>query len=346
MSPAAHPGTYQSVQALRGVAALLVVIFHAGLRFDAAQTTFRIGNSGVDIFFVISGFVIWTVTARRRVDPLTFLKHRFVRLVPLYWMMTAVMVAGVVAVPSAFPHMHPMGNDVALSFAFVPHISPSTGAIEPVLGQGWTLNFEVFFYVVFAAVLLLPQAAWFPAMTGILLLLPVMGVFMATPRVPTTTLLSPLLIEFLGGLYIARLAYGTWRPPVIWCVVVTVVGVGLLLIAAPAADDDWARVLQYGLPAFLIVGGAVGLESAQRLRIPAWISLLGAASYSLYLTHTFAISLLGKVWPAALPAWAFILVAVVLAVLIGIVTYVVLESPLLALMRGKRPILVARLASN
>lgn len=346
MSPAEHPETYQSVQALRGIAALLVTVFHAGLRIDTAQTTFRIGNAGVDIFFVISGFVIWTVTARRRVSPLTFLKHRFVRLVPLYWIMTAVMVAGVVAVPSAFPHMHATGSDVALSFAFLPHISPSTGAIEPVLGQGWTLNYEVFFYLVFAAVLLLPQAVWFPAMTAILLILPVIGVFVITPRVPTTTLLSPLLIEFLGGLWIARIASGTWRLPAAWCAIVIAAGVALLLIAAPAADDDWARVLQYGFPAFLIVAGGVGLEAARRLRVPAWVSLLGAASYSLYLTHTFAISLLWKVWPAALPAWAFIPVAAMLAVLIGVLTYLLLESPLLALMRRKSRVLVARLAPS
>ena len=332
-----RPGTYQSVQALRGVAAVLVTIFHAGLRFDHTQNTFRIGNAGVDVFFVISGFVIWTVTMRRPTPPLTFLAHRFVRLVPMYWIVTLIMVAGTVMVPAAFPHMHPTPGEVGLSMAFLPHLSSSTGTIEPVLGQGWTLNFEVFFYLVFALVLLLPAATRFGAIVAALLLLPVAGAFLVTDAVPVSLLLSPLLIEFLGGLCIARLAAGEWRPQAAWCWAAVAIGVALLLAAAPAAGDDLARTLQYGVPAFLIVGGAVGLEAVGGLTIPRWARLLGAASYSIYLTHTFTISLLGKFWPANLPVWGFIALATVLAAAVGTVVYAALENPLLALMRGRRP---------
>src|ERR1700733_9294479 len=165
-------GSFQSIQALRGIAAVMVMIFHAGLRFDQSEMTFRIGNAGVDIFFIISGFVMWTVAARRPSDPLVFLRRRFVRLVPLYWLWTVAVIAAWALIPSAFPRMHPTVGHVALSLAFLPHLSPDSGRITPVLGQGWTLNFEVFFYVLFAAGLMLPSRTRFGFMVALLLLLP------------------------------------------------------------------------------------------------------------------------------------------------------------------------------
>jgi exopolysaccharide production protein ExoZ len=331
-----RPGTYQSIQALRGIAAIIVAIFHAGLRYDPSQSTFRVGNAGVDIFFVISGFVIWTVTVRRPASPLVFLKHRFVRLVPMYWIVTLAMVMGATLVPSAFPNMHITWPDVLLSMAFLPHLSPSTGTFEPVLGQGWTLNFEVFFYLVFALVLLLPLRARFRAIVAALVILPVLGEAVMTPSVPPTWLLNPLLIEFLGGLCIARLAAGDWRPRAAWCWASVVFGFAGLMAASPAGGDDLARVLQYGVPAFLVVGGAVGLEAAGKLQVPKFLQVLGAASYSIYLTHTFAISILGKIWPGSFPPWGFITLATLLAIMAGIAAYALLENPMLAVMRGKR----------
>jgi exopolysaccharide production protein ExoZ len=117
-------GSFQSIQALRGIAAVMVTIFHAGLRFDQSETTFRVGNAGVDIFFIISGFVMWTVAARRPGGPFAFLRRRFVRLVPLYWFWTAALIAAWAVLPSAFPRMHPTVGHVALSLAFLPHMSP------------------------------------------------------------------------------------------------------------------------------------------------------------------------------------------------------------------------------
>jgi exopolysaccharide production protein ExoZ len=330
-----RPITYQSIQALRGIAAILVAIFHAGLRYDDTQGTFRVGNAGVDIFFVISGFVIWTVTSRRPTAPVVFLRHRLVRLVPMYWIVTLIIVAGAAFVPSAFPHMHITATDVALSMAFFPHLSPSTGEIEPVLGQGWTLNFEAFFYLIFAAVLMLPVRARFRAIAVALVILPLVGAAVMTQSVPPSVLLSPLLTEFLGGVCIARLAAGAWRPLAPWCWASVGIGFAGLVASSPAPGDDLARVLQYGVPAFLIVGGAVGLEAAGRLRIPKLAQLLGAASYSIYLTHTFAISILGKVWPSSLPNWEFMALATLLAIIGGTVVYALLENPLLAVMRGK-----------
>jgi exopolysaccharide production protein ExoZ len=328
--------TFESIQALRGIAALLVVVFHAGLRVDLTEMTFRIGNSGVDIFFVISGFVMWTVTARRPTRPGMFLRHRFIRLIPLYWLFTLLILVTWCIVPWAYPHMHPTLSHYLLSLAFIPHVSPDTGLIMPVLGQGWTLNFEVFFYLLFATVLTLPQSRRFATISLVLLALPVVGFLVMTPAMPVTSLLSPLLVEFLGGIVIARLVTDGVRLDPVWTMICVATGVVLLLCAAPPPGDDGARLLQYGLPAFLIVGGTVAAEINGSVRIGAVPRRLGDASYSIYLSHTFVISALGKVWPNWPPEWVFLAMATVCAALVGYAVYLLIERPMLALMRDKR----------
>lgn len=343
----ARPTTFRSIQALRGLAAVLVVIFHAGLRFDLTQTTFRVGNAGVDIFFVISGFVMWTVTTSRPTGPAQFLYHRFVRLVPLYWVFTLALAASAAVLPRAFPHMRPDLAHLLLSLAFVPHVSPDIGMVAPLLGQGWTLNFEMFFYLLFAAMLTLPRPARLPAIAVVLVSLAVIGLFASTQAQPLTTLLSPLLVEFLGGIALARAVTSGVRPGRAECWGVVAAGSALLAIAAPDANDEWARLLQYGLPAWLIVGGLVAAELGGFARFGRLTGLLGDASYSIYLSHTFTISILGKLWPEWLPPWTFMIGASLAAVLVGIAVYRTLERPILRLMRGRpAPAAPVRLATD
>jgi exopolysaccharide production protein ExoZ len=254
----------------------------------------------------------------------------------LYWIFTLAMLVASAAIPSAFPHMRPDFMHTVLSLAFIPHVSPDTGLIMPALGQGWTLNFEVFFYLLFALVLLLPAPRRLPAIAATLLALPVLGLFLLTPAVPVTTLLSPLLVEFLGGIVIARLVIGGVRLPQAWCWLCIGVGVAALCVASPRADDDAARLLEYGVPAFLIVAGAVAAECRGTLRIGTLPRLLGDASYSIYLSHTFVISAVGKVWPSWSPRWAFLIAATLCSVPVGIAVYRLLERPMLAVLRGRR----------
>ncbi len=327
--------TFLSVQALRGIAAILVVIFHAGLRFDPTEQTFRVGNAGVDIFFVISGFVMTTVTAGLPADPRGFLRKRCIRLVPLYWLATLAMITAWAIMPGAFPRMQPTAAHVLLSLAFVPHRSPDSGLIQPILGQGWTLNFEIFFYILFAAALLLPARRRLPAIMATLGILPLLGYVARIPAIAPTDLLNPLLIEFLAGIALARFVAIGVRAPVGACWAFVALGVAMLVVAAPPADDDLSRLLQYGVPASLIVGGAIGAECAGSVQVGGWLRLLGDASYSIYLSHTFVVSMLGKLWPAALGSMCFIITATLLAVLVGVLVYWIVESPLLAALRRR-----------
>ena len=334
-------GTFKSIQALRAVAAILVCLFHAASHFDAAEKTFRVGNAGVDIFFVISGFVMWSVTARRAPSPAAFLRHRLIRLAPIYFLFTCALLALYAALPAAFPHMRPPTlQHVLLSLAFVPHINPD-GRMLPVLGQGWTLDFEMFFYLLFALALALPRRWRLPSLALLLLVLPLAGLLLGealVQRAPPLVLLNPLLVEFLGGILIAQAAAAGARPgrAMSWASL-AIGALALALLPNPGADNDWARLLLFGVPSLMVVGGAVGVELATRdFRVGRLPLLLGASSYSLYLSHTFVLSVMGKVWHWG-PDWLYTVVATLVSVVAAIQVYRLLEAPLQNAMRRERP---------
>src|SRR5215467_2504234 len=149
--------TIPAIQFLRALAAAAVVAFH--VRFDFVNNVsppgflpaaFNLGAAGVDLFFVISGFVMVYSSESlfgRPNAPATFLLRRIVRIVPLYWLMTSVMLAYVLA--RGFGPSDASPQLALASYFFIPYRRPS-GAMDPLYGIGWTLNYEMFFYVVFA----------------------------------------------------------------------------------------------------------------------------------------------------------------------------------------------------
>lgn len=138
------------LQYLRGLAACAVVAYHAA---DRAQRPFAAGETGVDLFFVLSGFLMWAITdAHSR--PGQFLIDRAKRIVPSYWIVTSVMLAGAIA--GLFPAVRLTVTHIVTSYAFIPSISPSNGQVWPLLVPGWTLNYEAGFYLLFGAALCLP----------------------------------------------------------------------------------------------------------------------------------------------------------------------------------------------
>src|SRR5450432_1983294 len=113
--------TLLSIQYLRGAAALAVVIFHA-LQWRSGG--FEVGRAGVDVFFVISGVIMWWVTADGPVGPWAFLWRRLTRVAPLYWLMTLAVAAGALVSPAFLPEVLLGSRHLALSLAFIPHFDP------------------------------------------------------------------------------------------------------------------------------------------------------------------------------------------------------------------------------
>ncbi|WP_313528451.1 acyltransferase [Shinella sp.] len=316
-------GTLYGVQYLRAFAALAVVFFHAAERTGYA---FTIGAAGVDVFFVISGFIMWVIVERRPVSPGRFLLDRIRRIVPVYWLATGVMVAGALA--GLFPNLVLTTGHVAASLFFVPIRSPSSGEIWPVLVQGWTLNYEMFFYLVFAACLALPLRLRLWSMAGIFGLLVALGLVVESDASLFLAYTRPIILEFVAGMLIARLWLDGRMPgrPLAFALI----GLGLAGFAAidllRLPFDEWIC----GPLACALVYGTVALEKQggiPRLAIPV---MLGDASYSIYLWHTFAISIVAKAGILlGIPSATAFILSVCAGLTVGLAAYYLIERPLL-----------------
>lgn len=315
------------IQYLRAAAAIAVVLFHAA---EKLGYSFAIGAVGVDVFFVVSGFIMWVIAERRSPTPTSFLRGRIRRIVPVYWMATAVMIAGGLA--GLFPNLRLSIGHVLASFLFVPARSPSSGEVWPVLVQGWTLNYEMFFYVVFAATLLLPRQWRFFAIGALFAALVVAGQMIESDNALLLTYAHPIILEFVAGMAIGMLWLRRRVPGRL---------TGILLIAAGVGG--FAAIHLLGLPfdtwtcgplATALVLGVVSLEAnggIARATLPAF---LGDASYSIYLWHTFAISVVAKVGMAAgMPMPALMVCAVASGILAGAIGYTAFERPTTRLWR-------------
>ncbi len=341
--PAGEPKTaFSMVQALRGVAAGMVLLHHAaqtwvskarGVPFNSEWVRLA---SGVDIFFVISGFVMAISAAKLRNRPSagTFMVRRAVRIMPMYWLATLLTVAKIVVdrVPSktgGFSLTY-----VACSLLFLPWRPPlGSAAINPILPVGWTLYYEMFFYLLLALVLLL-KVEPLRCLAPIMVVLSVAGLFRRDTWPAVTVFFNPLLLEFLAGFCLARAwQYGVRLSAKI-CIPVLVFGFLCLLSGGDFSGS--LRPLLWGLPALLIVGSAVFLEPVANGKVPRFLLRVGDASYSLYLIHQLIIAFLMAVCVHAhrVPTHesTFVLLALLLSTGCALLLYRFVERPLTLLL--------------
>jgi len=287
----------RNLQALRALAALLVVFDHLNgeLSYDKSSTTlfsgFRyIGNFGVDIFFAISGFIMLSTTWSHFAEPgasRVFLIRRLARIYPPYWLVLAPIVLTYLFASRSLMRSHAGHSDIVSSMLLLPQANTS------LLIVSWTLVFEMYFYLVFAAIMSRPRRWFFPGLGVWLALEIAMSTFFARASNPYLGFLaSPLAIEFMLGALVGY-AYVSKRMPFALPALVagSLAAFGVWVasltpgLAADLTKNDITRVLQFGLPAALLVYGLVGLERRSVRLAPAWSVHLGDASYALYLWH-------------------------------------------------------------
>jgi exopolysaccharide production protein ExoZ len=283
------------VHLLRAAAALAVMIAHAhqsALEMGIGDYVpdFPIGAVGVDLFFVISGFVMVVASedlfGLRGAPPYFFLR-RLARIVPLYWLITGIFVF-ILFAGGYHSSSWLSVSDVVTSLLFIPHSLPN-GAVVPVYGLGWTLNYEMMFYVAFSAVLFLRPRIAIPVLSVAMLWLAYI-----VPRfsfgVPISFWASPIIMEFVFGMIIGLARLEGYRMPN-W-LAVGLVAAALCWLTASAAtfwlafNREWC----WGLPAAFMIAGA-GLcrtDMLSRNWIARSLILVGDASYALYLVHLMA----------------------------------------------------------
>jgi exopolysaccharide production protein ExoZ len=314
---------FLSIQYLRAFAALGVVIYHV----SPADHPIMVGNAGVDIFFVISGFIMWNITAERPTSPSAFLKNRLIRIAPMYWLITALLVAGAVGFPKLFPNLKIDIPYVVGSFLFVPMRPPGsleTGPIWPVLVQGWTLSCEMFFYALFSMCLFLKPSWRLAGLSLALVGCVAAGLFYNGSNAIVLRLTEPIFLEFLAGVLLGVCVQRNLLPSRQWgywlagLAIILLFGLAMISVTQP-------RLIAWGLPAIMLVAGALILEAAGGVPHLRLLRLIGDSSYSLYLTHGLVLSVLGKVM---VHSWLFSLAGIFLATGVGIVFWRLLEMPL------------------
>ena len=322
-------GEIHSIQYLRAFAAVAVVCFHVSEQFNGP---FAVGAAGVDIFFVISGFIMWVTTARRPIDPRQFMWRRIVRIVPLYWIVTLVTAACIFLKPQFFYGHELSWDNLIGSLFFLPVLQ--NGSLHPVVIQGWTLCYEMMFYIIFALALLLDEKRRLAATVGALLAIVVLHLFWLRGYASAFT--SPIVLEFGAGVVIGRLWMKDIRLQLI--LALSLIGGGVILLGlAQALDPEMPRVLRWGVPATLILGGAVFAERARPSKPWAWLQFVGEASYSIYLWHVLvAIIMTGVLLRLGVPSgWRPVLL-VMLSLAASALLYLAIEKPLIRLFNRAR----------
>ena len=327
-----------SLQACRALAAILVVLYHAShgifrlpKYFDHKPfgSVFDFGYAGVDFFFVLSGFIMMHVHWQDIDQPRAlgaYLWKRLTRIYPIYWIVLAVILPVYFLVPQ-FGLGHERDPDVIVRAIFLfPH--PET---HLVLGVAWTLVYEVFFYLLFALLILDKRI-------GMLIFAGWMVCVLAYPwfeSFPGNFLFSYLHIRFLAGMAVALLLM-RWRMP---APRLAAFGGAALFLGAGILDayvrplTALEQTLGYALGSAVAIAALVQAERSGLIEPPRWLVYLGNASYSIYLIHFVVLSVLAKVVKASafdlwIPGTVLFCLHVIAAIAVGCLFHHVIEHPI------------------
>jgi exopolysaccharide production protein ExoZ len=335
-----------NVQALRAIAALLVVVVHA----YAVESTYLpgrpwttpyhvLGTYGVDLFFVISGVVMLVSTATwfgEKSAPRRFLARRATRIYPPYWIVTVPVLIAYLLVPSAAGEHRSTPPDVLASFLALPQRG------EPLLVVGWTLTYELVFYAVFAVALRFARR-YLPLVTAVWLLAVVLIGALGPHANPWVRVLGSWFnLEFVFGMAIGTLVLrGALVAPRVLFGLAVVLIVAVCVATAYSGREffeiAWWRPWAVGAPMALLVYASLGLERRGVLA-PRWLRAQGDASYALYLWHVPVLGAVGLALHAVhlhgTPARiAIVFGGYALAIAVSFVAYRWIERPLLRLAR-------------
>jgi len=342
-----------NIQGLRGIAVLLVLFVHVGLvekkysLHPILPDWIQFGMSGVDIFFVISGFIMMSITMTKRKDienAFTFLYSRVVRIYPIYWFYTTLILIVAFMYPEWVNSSSSVESNILKSFLLLPQTT------APLLQVGWTLIHEMYFYVGFFIVLLFlrsNKAIVFSVLVWGVTIVVLDTLFEFTNPI-YKIVVHPLTLEFIGGVFIAyivpkessKLSVLTWK-------IIFIISLLFLLINYLQFQDTytvdpfgWWRVLWFGLPALLLMYASLVLEKRGKI-LPTWINSIGDRSYTIYLAHILVLNAVGKVWQlfafeSTVMSVLFIVVLIASTLIYGKYAYTFVEVPMLNKLRKFR----------
>lgn len=323
--------TLNSIQSLRAIAAFIVVVFHSHIGFASSYPAlsfaneaylFGFGKVGVHIFFVISGYIMYLTSfgTGKQFAPKSFLTKRFLRVYPIYWVFVVLYVA------VAYLLMSPPKLAVDQYVGMV-LLLPGTAPL--LIGPAWTLSYEIYFYIAFAAAMMFGQTRGLIALTVFFSLSIALG-FILRPQAAVTSLMTnALLLEFIMGVWIARVTTLHALPKAMGWVALGAAVIGYAIGLALGYDRLPSAAL-WGMPSALLVAGAVILEqhnSAVMTALYKKVSWLGDSSYSLYLCHILIIELVLNMQPFQISLIALVALNTIACVVFAAIFYRLVERP-------------------
>lgn len=331
-------GTLETIQLLRFVAAALVVVTHVSFyvnsRADSSFPFWPDGSQGVALFFVISGFIMTVTTDQsytRDGAAWKFTVSRIIRIVPLYWAVNATKLVGLFLVPGLI-FANPDLKNVILSLLFLPSRN-ADGNVEAFYGVGWTLNFEMMFYALFAiAIVFRIRPSFF--VIPILILL-IAGSALKKDSWPAAAFfLDWRLIFFVWGILIGEWYISGRRLNVLTAV--SLIVAGLLMMFAPLGALHFLLFPQLHCAA--VVLGFLALEEKIGRKIPRILSFMGDASYSLYLIHptvgVLSVVVLHRIFDE-MSGWLMFVLVSAICTGASAVTYLLFERPVTRVLRNR-----------
>ena len=320
---------FYGLQILRFFMALAILNFHLfnyfHLYFHFSRNFFDVGIGGVDVFFVLSGFII-AYSSNPMKGTANFILKRLIRIVPIYWVMTL----SILLISHVWPDIMqttPFNLENLLrSLLFIPYLAKN-GSFEPILCIGWTLNYEMFFYSLFALSLLIGKDRS-PYIACLLIgILVALGFIIHFDCEQWKFYTNPIMVEFAYGIFL----YGFYRsyPQLIanyqWlCMTLFLVSFGIGYYEWPTQ-----RILGKGIPALFLVMAMVSLN-VPRISFAPLLILFGNASYSLYLCHPYVIQFfLHFVTPDAgfIALGSIFLIIIGASIALSLLLYYLVEAP-------------------
>ena len=278
------PGVFINLEFARGFAALMILAFHVLCQGKERYHFFAfdiepyksILKSGVDLFFIISGFLMMHTTKHlKNRHAKEFLLKRFIRIFPAYWLVVIPLIIGLMLKPSFFQRPDTTILNVIRALFLIPDND------LPILNVSWTLSYEVYFYMLFSLTLFLKPVKQFLALSSIFIASFLTGFFILPSNHFLQMVTNPLLLEFIVGMGLAFiLPLISKRKILAFALILVVI---LWFILAPFPDAN--RIITSGIPSLLILTALLCLEE-NKIKFPARLSLfLGGISYVLYLVH-------------------------------------------------------------
>ncbi len=289
---------YQGLQILRITAASMVLIMHSTLyahrTLDRHFGVWVEGQTGVNLFFVLSGFVMVHSSNKLVTNPdgwKIFARRRIIRIVPMYWIATSFKLIVLLFTASYGLHSSFSATNIVDSYLFLPSRN-SGGSITPVVDVGWTLNCEMFFYFLFTLALFF-RANIYRFVGAVLIPLAFLGFFRRPDWPAASFYFSTAFLQFFYGMVIARVCQTSKEIPRHFAF--PLLGLGFLFLIGPWSSTSRLFGMENGLAAALIVYSMASLEGSLS-RIPRFVLYGADASYVIYLFHPFVAPLA----PAAL----------------------------------------------